>query len=147
MDVCLSFSRVPLERLGASAHAARSGSCRPERSEGTTAAPRPFTSFRAAASGRPVLFTPPGHQNPGFLTRPRHARGNDNKDRTGVEAASLYCAGLNRYSEEVEMTSIRLAFHLSKFSFFSSAMKRGSERSESNILSIFSKPHNSEWAA
>src|SRR5215472_16113969 len=99
MDACLSFSRVPLERLGASAHAARSGSCRPEpvrrcapqgrlrespasrgratpaeapsaaEGEGTTAAPRPFTEFtlseakgfRAAASGRPVLFAPPEH--------------------------------------------------------------------------------------
>src|SRR5215472_11948665 len=75
MDACLSFSRVPLERLGASAHAARSGSCRPEpvrrcapqgrlregtasrgratpaeapsaaEGEGTTAALRPFTEF------------------------------------------------------------------------------------------------------
>src|SRR5215471_5765274 len=75
LDGCLSFSRVPLERLGASAHAARSGSCRPEpvrrwapqgrlregtasrgratpaeapsaaEGEGTMAAPRPFTSF------------------------------------------------------------------------------------------------------
>src|SRR5215471_15813800 len=75
LDGCLSFSRVPLERLGASAHAARSGSCRPEpvrrcapqgrlregtasrgratpaeapsaaEGEGTTAAPRPFTEF------------------------------------------------------------------------------------------------------
>ena len=34
---------------------ARGGSCRPERSEGTTAAPRPFTSFRAAAAAVPRL--------------------------------------------------------------------------------------------
>ena len=52
----LSFPRVA---------AARGGSCRPERSEGTEftleglrpegAAPRPFTSFRAAAAAVPIL--------------------------------------------------------------------------------------------
>jgi len=51
---CVCHSRARVWR-------ARGGSCRPERSEGTTAAPRPFTEFtlseaegfRAAASGRP----------------------------------------------------------------------------------------------
>ena len=37
--------------------------------------------------------------------------------------------------------------HFSKFTFFISAMKRGSERSGSKILSILSQPIHSEWAA
>jgi hypothetical protein len=37
--------------------------------------------------------------------------------------------------------------HFWKFTFFISAMKRGSERSESKILSILRKMSPCEWAA
>jgi len=60
---------------------ARGGSCRPERSEGTTAAPRPFTEFtlseaegfRAAASGRPESGARAG-QKDRDSSRGSHAR-------------------------------------------------------------------------
>ena len=63
-------------------------------SEGTRI-PRPFTSFRAAASGRPDLL-PVEVLVSGFLTHARHARGNGNQGRTDAEAASLCCARLNK---------------------------------------------------
>jgi hypothetical protein len=41
------------------------------------------------------VFLPARALTPGFLAHVRHARGNDNKNRTAAEAASLYCARLN----------------------------------------------------
>jgi len=46
------------------------------------------------------MFLPGQALVSGFLSRARHARGDDNKDSAGPEAASLYCARLNNQPSE-----------------------------------------------